>query len=115
MLRLREYDSSFRFVEALRPLWEPCEPELNLLVGVALGMADAGPKTGGGDASLACSAGFPIGAEQQNFRNYQMALALALAVVSGARSGYATSATGVATRRPRPRRSSSGRPSSSGA
>lgn len=48
MLRLREYDSSARFVEALRPLWEPREPELNLLVGVASGMTDAGGKTRGG-------------------------------------------------------------------
>lgn len=48
MLRLREYDSAARFIEALRPLWEPRESELNLLVGVASGMADGGAKIRGG-------------------------------------------------------------------
>ena len=45
---MREYDSAARFIEALRPLWEPRESELNLLVGVASGMADTGAKIRGG-------------------------------------------------------------------
>lgn len=45
---MREYDSAARFIEALRPLWEPRESELNLLVGVASGMAETGAKIRGG-------------------------------------------------------------------
>lgn len=37
-MRVREYEEAARFVDALRPLWEPREAELNLMLGIALAL-----------------------------------------------------------------------------